>query len=297
MDDHFISLTTTQIVLTWLFTKDTEFYKASKMKAYTNEQFRSLLKVKGFPIVGDSTQVLYRGCHVAELGATVELANIQGRPEDKSFNGNILHLNTFCRIAYSYAQDNKRREQFSDKRVCVVAYDKNLLGKCGRYELKKENELRWHCNADVKYMSQIRHCILFILYEGKCYTSPEQIPNDVANKVTDSIAANYVLYNRQTNTKTLISLEKNRIKKYESQLCFDPPKLPLVFDSKQHAFLQLGEYVYEPKGDFALYKTTEQGFSWEMDCNLFQLANLLLYLEENACHSLVELTYPVRMTG
>jgi hypothetical protein len=77
--------------------------------------------------IGVIPKILFRGCHVSELSNKVSL-------EDKTYDGNIIHLTTTYERAFSYATGNSRREQFDDKRVCVVIYDTEILLENGTRE-------------------------------------------------------------------------------------------------------------------------------------------------------------------
>ncbi|CAN5658146.1 hypothetical protein BH23THE1_BH23THE1_34030 [soil metagenome] len=77
--------------------------------------------------------VLFRGCHVAELDLNLPLNKLQGRPEDTSYNGNIIHLTNSYEHACGYASANRNRD-FSDKRMCIAVYDTAQLAKYGTFE-------------------------------------------------------------------------------------------------------------------------------------------------------------------
>ncbi len=293
------------------------------MKAYTTEEYNSLLKKNGFPLVKqpdsafadnnifEAFPLLYRGCHVAEIETNVDLQNIQGRPEDKSYNGNILHFTQSFNKAYSYAKTNITRQQFPDKRVCIVAYDSKLLFECGTYgpdygegksitfkeSIEKYQQLRWYPKENIKNISDISHCISFVVYEGKCYKLIEDIPRIYVENNKFPNEENYILYNRKTEMQTLLQHKNGRLYRYESRLYFrirDSVE-NAIFDSNHHKVLQIGSYFYESIGDFILYKTHEKGYQWEIDCPESMLVDVLHHECDGKYISLVNRTYPIKI--
>lgn len=76
--------------------------------------------------------ILFRGSHLAELNPTINLSEIQGRPEDDSYDGNIIHLTSSLHTALCYAKDNADRP-FPDKRTAVMIYDTAALNQYGTF--------------------------------------------------------------------------------------------------------------------------------------------------------------------
>ena len=76
--------------------------------------------------------ILFRGAHLAELDINLKLSEIQGRPEDTSYNGNVLHLAGDYPTAVRYAVTNSYRD-FPDKRVAIMVYDTSELAKYGTF--------------------------------------------------------------------------------------------------------------------------------------------------------------------
>lgn len=81
--------------------------------------------------------VLFRGAHVAELDPKLNLRQIQGRPEDTSYNGNVLHLTSDFTRAIAYAVTNARRD-LPDKKVAIMVYDTDILLKYGTNSNEKD---------------------------------------------------------------------------------------------------------------------------------------------------------------
>lgn len=101
-------------------------------QVYTPKQYIKLLTNLGYHIFDEiipkdfldvpKSKLLFRGSHIAELSPSLSLSKIQGRPEDNSYSGNVLHMTNSYIKAYLYAIDNSSRI-FSDKRVGVMASD------------------------------------------------------------------------------------------------------------------------------------------------------------------------------
>lgn len=92
--------------------------------------------IKNYPCdninISESYPILFRGGHLSELNESVNLDQIQGRPEDNSYNGGIIHLTNSLLKALCYANSNKIRP-FTGK-TAVMLYDTSILSNFGSFE-------------------------------------------------------------------------------------------------------------------------------------------------------------------
>ena len=166
------------------------------MRVYPPNEFKDMLTERGFPILPSSEDqfppnLLFRGCHIAELNPLLSLSEIQGRPCDTSYSGNILHLsNSFAR-AYSYS-NCPTEKKFSDDRRGVVAYSSLELMKFGTFtpdkvdtraltaeeSLKDCEQMRWEC-YDLDAQAKRLKCIAFIIFDSKIF-----YPNQLEELIT-----------------------------------------------------------------------------------------------------------------
>ncbi len=77
--------------------------------------------------------ILYRGSHLSELDPKLPLSKIQGRPNDKSYSGYILHLSNSFLLAKGYSLSNASLA-FKDSRTSVMLYDTKILYENGVFE-------------------------------------------------------------------------------------------------------------------------------------------------------------------
>lgn len=152
------------------------------IEIFENDNFFCKFPLLSNEKIGVIPKILFRGCHVSELSNKVSLKDIQGRPEDTTYNGNIIHLTTTYERAFSYGTDNSRREQFDDKRVCVAVYDTEILLENGIFlpdigegcftniedSINNFQQIRWSSieeNAQAKRLS----AILFIVFNNEVF--------------------------------------------------------------------------------------------------------------------------------
>ncbi|CAK7994895.1 Hypothetical protein POVR1_LOCUS413 [uncultured virus] len=249
------------------------------MRALTEREFEELLGERKIPkhprileVDGynglesvDEYPLLYRGCHLCELDADVKMSDIQGRKNDTSYNGNVLHLTSKFESAFGYAHCNSSSEQFADKRTCVVAYQPQKLSSYGSFEpdrvdsdtnsaiesLKKCGQVRWRCYSQIARLT----CIEFVIYRGKSYQK-EDLPMLITSVEVSQPAQHF-----QTRYLRLDNLETKeqhylRISQRISGILYvdeledawkqnwEPSKI--IFDSTVHSYLSMGGYLYAP---------------------------------------------------
>jgi hypothetical protein len=122
------------------------------MEAYTDEEYKQLLKDLHFPKLDET--LLFRGCHVSELQPDVYT----------DYYGSELFES-----AYTKAINNKGRHTVDDERICVVAYHKSGLEEYGKLEPTLLNRhFTWSPN-DILCEKSVQHTIAFIHFEGVMY--------------------------------------------------------------------------------------------------------------------------------
>ncbi len=281
------------------------------MKALTSSQYNNLLIGNGFTLLtnGSNLNLLFRGCHIAELNPDTSLSLIQGRPEDRSYDGNVLHLSSSYNTGYSYSTTNSSRNR-EDNRVCVVAYNKDLLCKYGKYDMNE----RWECNDDVKYMSQIYSTIEFIIYGGRIYNINKGIVNikDVLSLsiISNSNYSNNILIGNKEEVYIVatcsslilfyIKYSKGRFIRYEyTRTVYGKPFVDSdVFDSNIHKYINANGYMYKSMYNFRIYKTSNDvpsDVERTIDCGKNGL-HYIFYLKDNdKCMYLLEPVYPIKI--
>ena len=95
---------------------------------------RGIPQVKGVSNseVAQKYPILFRGCHLAELSPDILLSQIQGRPEDTSYNGNVIHFTHDLPLAIRYCLTNASRP-FPDTTTIVTMYNANILAEYGTF--------------------------------------------------------------------------------------------------------------------------------------------------------------------
>ncbi len=266
----------------------------------THAEYETLLSITGFPLLSDNNELLFRGCHVAEL--TANLSDIQGRPEVKSYNGNILHMTPSYHRAYMYAKDNSRRNQFIDKRTCVVAYDQQRVSKFGRYirdplhdnteePVTSQLQLRWHANPNILNMADIQSAIEFIVYNCRVYNDHRSIPTDDVIVSTPAEDGCYIICaSSQDVPRTCVSLTNNRCRAYTYQ---HEKELDLAVDTYRHRYLMIGGYIYRVVNHFKIYRTDHVGHDWMKEAGVHNFDHVLNTGPNGSYRKLIEPVYPV----
>lgn len=266
------------------------------MIAYTKNEFNDLLIEKGIPILSHliksecnygspvpfdnevpldvQVPVLFRGCHLAELHRDVNLSNIQGRPEDTSYNGDILHLTSEPRIAFEYAEDNASRKQFEDKRVCIVAYNTRKLSMIGWLDadivdsnnaksqiesLKACMEIRWRCGFQTTQIERL-DAIEFILYQCKMYKKEDlqELIDQPTNETVktrqedEALIKHYEVENPLTHRKHYLQVVQHSSGHYVSEYEMKTRATKVVFNPLMHRYLSIGGHTYMSDYDIVI---------------------------------------------
>ena len=307
------------------------------MLAFTVDEFELFLGKKSFPKMSnlpvlsddfsleEQVPTLFRGCHLQELH--LELSQIQGRPEDKSYSGGVLHLTSLCKRAFDYEVTNSKREQFQDKRTCVVAYDTKILLRNGEFEpdivdsdaktplesLQKCSQIRWYERPKGSRINAIK----FINYQGKVYFK-EQIDALIDKYDTKEVIepSYWVINNLVTKKDRYIKADMSKSGNvYLQEL--DPPygyriQNTLVFDSSKHQYLSFYGYTYKAIGEFTISKCEPFDGTELQGAPISMLSHVLSWLEMTSLegcssqvpledcgtdsfkyHTLIEPVYPI----
>lgn len=293
------------------------------MQFYTAEEFDQILSEKGFPLLVETStdgipDTMFRGCHVGELDPSIKLSDIQGRPFDANCSGDLIHMTSSFVDAMWYAGVNKRIAVWAnhkststeDQRVCVVAYDSNLLAKHGKFTPDKNDgkgtqsaaesisvckQVRWEC-PDIDGQCKRLEAIKFAIFDRKIYLKSQlynlMSASDDTHKLETQIDRNQSYIAETNEGSTFFRLHGNRITTYSAtSIALSEKTCPQVI--KENSIVVLDGYCFRVLSSFTIWSATSSfdGDLWHSS----GLTNSLNHQIRDGSRKLFEEIYPIVM--